>query len=103
MILIDYNGISIAAYFAVNSLEIGLLRHSILNSIRIHRKRFKNEFGEIVICVDGGKSWRKDYYPQYKHHRGLNTQDTNWNAIYQNINQIRDELKEVFPYKVLMI
>lgn len=98
-ILIDWNGLSVASYFAINSLEIGLLRHSILNSIRIHRKNFYKEFGEIVICCDEGKSWRKTVYPNYKILRGEST--VNWYAVYNSLNQIRNELIEEFPYKVV--
>lgn len=105
MILIDYNGIALAAIF-VQHVEIqeDIIRHMILNSIRMHRKRFGKKYGEIVLCCDHG-SWRKEVYPQYKANRALNKKedDNDWEKIFSILNTVKDEIKENFPYKVIDI
>ena len=45
-----------------------LIRHFILNSLRMHNEKYRDQYGKMVICADGG-SWRKDYFPQYKANR----------------------------------
>ena len=66
MILIDFSSITIATVFAQgkNALNEDLLRHQILNSLRMYNLKYRDKYGKMVICCDGG-SWRKDYYSQY--------------------------------------
>ena len=80
-----------------------LIRHMILNSIRMYNKKYRDEYGEMVICADGMHTWRKDYYPQYKAHRKKNrqTSELDWNEIFRVLNMVRDEIKENLPYKVI--
>jgi 5'-3' exonuclease len=105
MIIIDYSQISIASFYAQPNAELSedFLRHMILNTIRMYSHKFKGEYGDIVIACDGGKSWRKGYFPQYKAHRKKAREDSgmDWNLFFQYLNQIREEIKENFPYKVI--
>lgn len=106
MIILDFNGITLSN-ITVQKLEIeeNLIRHMVLNSIRLYRKKFRHEYGEIVIATDAGNNWRKDYYPFYKANRGK-TRDSDpeyWNEVFDILNMIRDELDEFTPYKVLHI
>jgi hypothetical protein len=67
MILIDFNGIAIGNVVVQRlSADENLIRHMILNSIRMYRQKFHKEYGEVVIVADGAGNWRKDAYPQYK-------------------------------------
>ena len=67
MILIDYNAIAIGNIVTQKlDIEEDLVRHMILNSIRMHRVKHTVGFGEIVICTDGQRNWRYNAYPQYK-------------------------------------
>jgi len=71
MILIDLNQVLLAGLMAQISnksiqLEEGLIRHLILNIIRTHVKNFKEDYGEVVLCCDNRKYWRKEYFPFYK-------------------------------------
>jgi hypothetical protein len=56
MILLDYNQISISnlmVHMNKNAiLEEDLVRHMILNSIRLYKNRFSDKYGEVVICCD---------------------------------------------------
>lgn len=111
MILVDYNQVMLASLFAGignhTNMEVdeNLLRHMFLNSIRFNRKKFSGEYGEIVICADSTNVWRKDYYPYYKANRKKNRDesDMDWNACFDAIHQIRRELVEFFPYKVVYV
>jgi 5'-3' exonuclease len=106
MIILDFNGISIASII-VNKvdLEENLVRHMILNSIRMYRSKFKDKYGEIVIAADAPYTWRREYYPEYKANRrkGRSNDTMDWNEAFRILNKVREELKEFFPYKVLQI
>lgn len=105
MILIDYSGISIApvAMGHAHHGDENLIRHMILNSIRMYRKKFKEQYGEVVIVADAGGNWRKDVYPQYKGKRKSNRDESkiDWEEAFRIINMVLQELKDEFPYKVI--
>ena len=53
MILIDYNGVAVGNIITQKlTLDENLIRHMILNSIRMYRKKFGKEYGEVVIVCD---------------------------------------------------
>ena len=82
-----------------------MVRHMILNSLRMYRMRFCDEYGELVLCYDSKHYWRRDYYPEYKHSRkkGREKSTNDWDAIFEVLNAIKAELKEFFPYKHLEV
>ena len=104
MILIDYNAIAISNVVAMKmDVEENMVRHMILNSIRMHRVKHKAKYGEVVICCDGGKNWRKDVFPQYKFKRKDARKESkmDWNELFRITNMVQQELKDNFPYKVV--
>lgn len=105
MILIDYNGIAIGNIIVQKlQVEEGLIRHMILNSIRMYKQKFK-EYGEVVIVADAGGNWRKDLYPEYKASRKKNRDESSmdWDEIFRITNMVREEIEENLPYRVLHI
>ena len=105
MILIDYNAIAISNIVTQKlALDENLIRHMILNSIRMYRKKYFREFGEVVITSDGSKNWRYEAFPQYKFKRkDARKQSTiDWKEVFRITNKVFDELRENFPYKVVM-
>jgi 5'-3' exonuclease len=108
-ILVDYNQVILASLFASignhHNVDIdeNLIRHMFLNSLRFNRKKFKEDYGEIVICADGKNTWRREVFPYYKANRRKSRDESelDWNALFTIINNIRTELKEFFPYKVI--
>ena len=82
-----------------------MVRHMILNSLRMYRMRFCDEYGELVLCYDSKHYWRRDYYPEYKHSRkkGREKSTNDWDAIFEVLNAVKAELKEFFPYKHLEV
>jgi 5'-3' exonuclease len=111
MILVDMNQISVASVMMhlhmtkQTAPDEDMVRHMILNSLRMYRMRFCDEYGELVLCYDSKHYWRRDYYPEYKHSRkkGRDSSSNDWNAIFAVLNAIKAELKEFFPYKYLEV
>ena len=87
------------------TVDESMVRHMILNSIRMYRKEHHDEYGEVVLTWDSKHSWRRDYYPEYKagRRKGREESDLNWDDIFGTLNKIRNEIKENFPYKYLEI
>jgi len=120
MILVDFNQVMIATIM-INlrnspTIDIDLVRHMVLNTLRSYRVRFGNKYGELVLCHDARDPWRRDIFPQYKANRakqkaatlkrvtaapdGVEIDETpTWLHVVRGLNQIRDELRETFPYK----
>ena len=111
MIIIDMNQISLANVmmnFHINKsdeLEEDMVRHMILNSIRMYRTMFKDEYGEIVLAYDSRHYWRRDIFPQYKQNRkkGREKDNFDWNSIFELLNAMKSEFKEILPYKFLEV
>ena len=82
-----------------------MVRHMILNSLRMYRTRFSSEYGELVLCHDSRHYWRRDFFPEYKASRrkGREKSDLDWDAIFQCLNAIKEEIKINMPYKCLEV
>jgi len=105
MILIDFSGIAIAT-IAVNKVnDESMLRHMMLNSIRMYRTKFKKDYGEVVLAIDSGNNWRRNYFPQYKANRrkDRSESDFDWGEAFRILHMVHEEIKENFPYKVIKI
>jgi len=106
MIIIDYNGIAIANIMVQKlAIDENVIRHMILNSIRMYRKRFGKEYGEVVLCSDAGGNWRKELFPQYKASRKKTRAKSSmdWQEVFRITSMVREEIRENFPYKVMHI
>ena len=110
MILVDLSQLLVASTFVSmkkgeTEVDIKRLRHLLLNSLSKYRRQYANEFGELVICCDGSLSWRKDVFPNYKIGRRTGREESplDWNQIFGCFEQLKKELRETFPYKVLQI
>ena len=87
------------------TIDESMVRHMILNSIRMYRMEHHDEYGEVVLTWDSKHSWRRDYFPEYKASRrkGREESDLVWDDIFGTLNKIRNEIKENFPYKYLEV
>ena len=108
MILVDLNQVLLAGLMAQianhkGKLDESLVRHMILNIIRNHVKNFKAEYGEVILCCDNRKYWRKEFFPFYKAGRKKSREKSNldWHMIFEMLAKFKVELKENFPYKVI--
>ena len=113
MILVDLNQIIISNIMqeinssrsGTNTLEPGLMKHMVLNTLRHYRQKFGEEYGELVICCDDKNYWRRDLFPYYKLHRKKQREESpfDWNSLFEQLNEMREDLREHFPYRVLQV
>lgn len=111
MILLDYNQVCIANLMAQIGnhtnvdIDENLLRHMILNTIRSLKTRYTSEYGELIICCDDKRVWRKDIFKHYKANRkqARAESELDWSAIFNALNNIKAELRQYFPYRVVQV
>ena len=108
MILIDLSQILFASAsmsMKNGKVDINIVRHMTLNSLKKYRKEHFDEYGELVICCDGKHSWRKEFFPQYKAMRksGRESSSVDWSEVFEIFNQLKEEIKENFPYRVIHV
>lgn len=108
MILVDLNQVLLSGIMAQISdrsvkIEEGLVRHLVLNILRTHIKQFKSEYGDVILCCDNKRYWRKEFFPFYKAGRKKSREksDLNWQLIFEILGKIKQELKDYFPYRVI--
>jgi 5'-3' exonuclease len=109
MILVDLNQVLLSGLMAQISSQKGvkldesLVRHMILNILRMHIRNFRKDYGDVVLCCDNRKYWRKEYFPFYKAGRKKTREKSNldWHLIFDMLAKFKVELKENFPYKVI--
>jgi len=109
MIIVDINQIMISNLMVQingrNAVELSedLVRHMVLNSLRGHNKKFRKEYGEMVIACDSKNVWRREVFPNYKAGRKANREKSehDWDAIFSMLHTIKDEIKTFLPYKVI--
>ena len=87
------------------TIDESMVRHMILNSIRMYRMEHHDEYGEVVLTWDSKHSWRRDYFPEYKLNRkmGREKDSRDWDQIYGVLNKIKDEVRLNLPYKYLEV
>jgi hypothetical protein len=111
MILIDFSQIAYACtieYLLMTkqkNADIALVRHMMLNTIRVNVKKYKNDYGEVVIAYDSDTYWRKEKFPHYKANRKKSRENSqfNWQSIFTCIDALRKEFRQYLPYKVIEV
>jgi len=109
MILVDLNQVLLSGLMAQISSQKGvkldesLVRHMILNILRMHIRNFRKDYGDVVLCCDNRKYWRKEFFPFYKAGRKKTREksDLDWHMIFDMLAKFKSELRENFPYKVI--
>jgi len=103
MILIDYSQIALSNIIVQKLNDESMIRHMILNSIRMYNKKHRDEYGQVVICADGMNTWRKEFFPEYKASRKKNRDESSqdWTEIFRILHTVRDEIRDYLPYKVI--
>jgi 5'-3' exonuclease len=111
MILIDYSQVSLANILSFKKeLMAGdeksttdLIRHATLSTIKSYKKKYGKDYGDVVICCDGRNYWRRQYFEHYKASRkkARDASDLDWGLIFDTLSKIRQEIIDVFPYKVM--
>lgn len=112
IILVDYSQVALSGILTFqrelkgNEEEVkNLIRHVTLSTIKSFKKKYGKEYGEMVICCDGRKYWRKEVFEHYKASRKKNREasDLDWKLIFDTLSEMREDLAKHFPYRVLHI
>ena len=69
----------------MKTVEEGLVRHMVLTSLRMHKNKFSDKYGTLVICCDDKKNWRKELFPYYKANRKKDraASDLDWQFMFK--------------------
>jgi len=112
MIMVDYSQCALAAILSFqrelkgDEAEVkNLIRHVTLSTLKSYKKKYGAEYGEMVICCDGRKYWRKEFFEHYKGSRKKNrdASSLDWKLIFDTLSEMREDLAKYFPYKVLHV
>ena len=110
MILVDFSQVMISNIMMQlanneSKLEEDMVRHMVLSSLRLYKRKFGAEYGELVICADGPSYWRREIYPHYKAGRKKAREKSahDWSLIFNALHKIRDEITHNMPYPVLRL
>lgn len=111
MIIVDYSQCAVAAVFAFQKeLKNGeeprnIIRHAVLSTLKSYKKKYGAEYGEMVIACDARNYWRKEVFQFYKAGRkeARDKSDLDWSLIFDIISEIKNDLIEHFPYKVILV
>ena len=110
MILVDLNQVLISNLMAqtrgqpdITNANEDMIRHMVINSLRGVNVKFKSKYGKMVLCSDAGDPWRRDIFPHYKYSRKKGREEStfDWDNIFNIITNIKNEIKENFPYVVM--
>lgn len=82
-----------------------MVRYMVLNSLRGFNLKFKEQYGQMILCSDAASPWRRDIFPNYKHGRRKGREDSgiDWENIFNILLEIKQEIAENFPYVMLHI
>ena len=108
MILVDFNQVCISNILQQirneADMEEGLIRHMVLSSLLLYRKKFPDH-GEMIICCDDQNYWRKEIFPYYKASRKKSREAStiNWSMLFDILDKIRSELSEYLGLRVIKV
>jgi 5'-3' exonuclease len=109
--LVDYSQTIVAASLAfsadfqkgqpVKKME-DVARHVVLNMLQSYNKHYR-KYGEVILCADGNKNWRRGVFPQYKAMRAVGKEEsgTDWSNLFAIGSQLLEEIRETFPFRVV--
>lgn len=106
MIIVDFSGIAHSNILAMDlPAEEDILRHTILMSLKAIYRNHKEAYGEMVIACDD-RSWRRDFYPEYKARRRAEREDGDteyWEKMFGILDTIKAEITANLPWKVVQV
>jgi len=108
-ILVDANQIAISHLMVRHKIENGIhiesVRKSIVRVLGRIQRRFKDEFGQMILCYDDKNYWRRESFPFYKQNRKKERENSkyDWDQVFSVLNKVRDELRLNFPYQVIQV
>lgn len=109
IILLDFTQLAYASVAmemkGETTLDRGLVRHILLDSIRNNNIKFGSKYGELIICCDGRMNWRKEYFPNYKTKRYEKEKKSglgfDWDEVFDIVRVVKKEIADYLPFKVI--
>jgi hypothetical protein len=111
MIILDYNQMAIANLMAnIGSnpnaeVTEDLVRHMILSSLLFYKRKFHQDYGQIVLACDDRRYWRRNIFPYYKANRKSMREKSkfDWGEIFRILELVREEIRDYFPYILIRV
>lgn len=103
MILVDFSPVAISCAF--RDVGDGMkpdkeqFRDMIFNALATISTKWKDKYGEIVICMDEKPYWREEIFPYYKKNRKPMTGDVHWDVV----DEVKEVLNTRIPWKIISI
>lgn len=82
-----------------------LIKHMVYTMLLGLKQKFGKEYGEMILCADSNKYWRREYFQWYKGHRkhAKEKAKIDWKVVYAALDALIVDLSEYFPYKVIEV
>jgi hypothetical protein len=110
MFIVDLQQVMIASImmqlgFSGGTVELPMLKHMVLNSLRSYRQKYGADYGEMIIATDTGSSWRRGRFAYYKANRKKDRDNStlDWDSILNGLHEVRNDLREYFPYRLIEV
>lgn len=107
MILADFSNMSIASAMIqdLDDIDVREFHHNMINNFINMKNTYGPKYGQIYICQDNKNYWRKDVFEHYKANRkvGRDASTFNWSRFYEARDNLVNDIKSHFPYKVLEV
>jgi 5'-3' exonuclease len=90
---------------AGGKIEVSMLKHMVLTSLKGYRNKYFAKYGELVLACESSRNWRVEYFPYYKGNRKTDREKStlDWDSIFEGLHEIRQDLREYFPYRVISV
>ena len=110
MIIIDLSQLVHAAVHVAVKMDnadlynVNTIRRIMLSQILTVLKE-RRRYGDPIVLACDHHSWRTDVFPEYKwsRHENRMTGDIDWSRVNPIIDEIKDEIKDNFPYIVIEV
>jgi len=82
-------------------ISLDIMRHVTLSTLLKYTTMFHDK--RPILAVDGKEYWRQHAFKPYKSHRNKDRKDSvfNWDLFHEYFNEIKQELKQYFPYIIV--
>lgn len=110
MILVDFSNLMHRILFvstmktSSHILEYrGMFLHMLFNNLRNIKVTYGKTYGDVILCIDAKRSWRKDFYEDYKAQRAKEREKNaiDFQEFYKLVEETLEVINAYFPFKVV--
>ena len=105
--LVDLQPLMIICYVTIPEGErtYEKFRHNFFDRIFGRILDFTRQFGAVILCGEGGRSWRKDVYPEYKANRHkvekTDEEQADSDQMFEWFNKLIGEIEDNKVFRIL--